>query len=69
MQVLQKLCGQFGAKGSSKLAKNDAIAFLRKKLNVPDHHKKIFTKIWGASGGCFTLKRKNEAAQYNTVLE
>ena len=32
-----------------EIGKNDTIAFLRKKLNVPDQHKKIFTKIWGAS--------------------
>ncbi|XP_028417462.1 uncharacterized protein LOC114541858 [Dendronephthya gigantea] len=51
VHVLQRLCGQLGAKGSSHLPKNDVISFLRKKLNVPTHYKKIFTKIWGASGG------------------
>ena len=40
VNMLQKLCGQMGAKYISKLM----------KLNVPEHFKKIFTKIWGASG-------------------
>ena len=39
-----------GAKQTSKLTKHEAVDFLRKKLNVPEHFKKIFTKIWGASG-------------------
>ena len=48
--MLQKLCGQMGAKQSSRLTKHEAVEYLRKKLNVPEHFKKIFTKIWGASG-------------------
>ena len=49
VQVLQKLCAQLGAKGTSKFAKNDAIAFLRKKLNIPEHihYKKIFIQRSG----------------------
>ena len=48
--MLQKLCGQMGAKQNSRLTKHEAVEYLRKKLNVPEHFKKIFTKIWGASG-------------------
>ena len=48
--MLQKLCGQMGARQSSRLTKHEAVQFLRKKLDVPEHFKKIFTKIWGASG-------------------
>jgi hypothetical protein len=50
VNVLQKLCGQMGARQSSRLTKHEAVQFLRKKLDVPEHFKKIFTKIWGASG-------------------
>ena len=44
--MLQKLCGQMGARQSSRLTKHEAVQFLRKKLDVPEH----FKKIWGASG-------------------
>ena len=47
---MQKLSAQMGAKNSSRLTKQEAVTFLRRKLKVPEHFKKIFTKIWGASG-------------------
>ena len=53
VHVLQRLCGQMGAKQTTRLTKQEAVAYLRKKLNVPAHFRKIFTKIWGASGTKF----------------
>ena len=63
--MLQKLCGQMGAKQTSRLTKQEAVTFLRKKLNVPAHFRKIFTKIWGASG--IVQTKKSSSSLHTTV--
>ena len=54
-----------GAKKTTRLTNQEAVAYLRKKRNVPAHFRKIFTKIWGASGTIQNLF-KNVPVHYLT---
>lgn len=50
VKTLQNICKQFRPKDVSRMSKVECIAFLRTKLGIPKDFKKIFSKIWGASG-------------------
>ena len=50
VKSLQSICKQFLKRDVLKMSKVECISFLRTKLGIPEDFKKIFAKIWGASG-------------------
>lgn len=50
VKTLQAICRNHGAADSSRMSKAECISFLRTKLGMPENFRKIFSKIWGASG-------------------
>ncbi|XP_020613997.1 uncharacterized protein LOC110052228 [Orbicella faveolata] len=57
VKTLQAICRNHGATGSSRMSKAECISYLRTKLGIPENFRKIFSKIWGASGKYTTLLR------------
>ena len=57
VKTLQATRRTHGATDSSRMSKAECISYLRTKLGIPENFRKIFSKIWGASGKDITVTK------------